>query len=208
MKTFKNLIKDLLIYLSIIASLYLIINLFIQLITVTSGLDNHLNFLESSYIAMFLSVIISIVITEKERNNIKNYAINIKEIKSIEATKIIMACTIIFTIVKITNQESPNYQIKPREIIFFLLIIPTYEELMFRGKILTLLNEKMGQFFSSIINSALFTLMHTNHDIWMLVAIFIISNVNCMFRFTTNSVIPCIIIHGTFNFSIIYTGST
>lgn len=208
MKSFNNPIKEVLIYLSIIASLYIIINLLIQLITIASGLDKKINFLESSYIAMFLSTIISTVITKKERKDKKNETLNLNFIKNIEITKIITTCIIIYLLVKFTNQEIPNNQIKLREIIFFLLIIPIYEELIFRGKILTLLNEKINQFFSSIINSALFTAMHTNHEIWMLTAIFIISNVNCVFRFRTNSVIPCILIHGAFNFSIIYTGST
>ncbi len=81
-----------------------------------------------------------------------------------------------------------------------VLFAPVWEELVFRGFLFSgLRNTMLGTTGAVVITSALFALIHTQYDLYIMVEIFLVGIVLCVSRLQTGSLCMPMILHSANN---------
>jgi len=89
--------------------------------------------------------------------------------------------------------------------IFGVTVAPLMEELFFRGFLYPALARPLGVNWSVVITAALFALVHASQlaDAWApLLLLFLVGSILTVARVRTNSVIPGLLIHSAYNFTL------
>ena len=79
------------------------------------------------------------------------------------------------------------------------IIVPFYEEVVFRGVILDFLRRNCNDYISAVAISLFFTSIHPQHFGVMSIYLFFFSLVLCFFRLRYKSIFPCILMHALYN---------
>ena len=197
----------------ILAALYLAINIALQaviiLFTDIQFTDKNVSLF--SWISAGLSVYILVLYISKW--NIK-HALSLSCIKNCSVKSYLLAFIVAITYVffsALIFGVSPN-EIISRDhsldalldnllyIIILTVIVPIYEEIIFRGILFDYANSKLNPITSSILLSALFSAIHPQHYGYMAISAFTFSLILYIFRWKLNSISPGILIHITYNF--------
>jgi membrane protease YdiL (CAAX protease family) len=197
----------------ILAALYLAINIAIQaaliLFSDIQFTDNNVSLF--SWISAGLSV--SILVLHTSKWNIK-YALSLSHIKSCSIKLYLLAFT---TAIAYVFFSAFIFGISPNEItsinygldafldnlpyiLILTVIVPIYEEVIFRGILFDYANNKLNPITSSILLSILFSAIHPQHYGYMAISAFTFSLILYVFRWKLNSISPGILIHITYNF--------